>query len=195
MIPHGFEGGASRKEASSWNILSDQDPSVFHAAYRELCGILRSAPLEERRSLLRQIRDQLPPTGSDPGLERPMSVAEIQALNTSEWVSIGAHTIHHPSLANQDRKTQEDEIRQSRKILESIIGEAVLDFAYPYGEPQDYSPGTIELVASAGYRSAFANKEGAVHRSTSLYEIPRFVVRDWTADELDRRLRQWFRIR
>lgn len=46
-----------------------------------------------------------------------------------------------------------------------------------------------------GGAAAIANKEGTIHRSTSLYEIPRFVVRDWTADELDRRLRQWFRIR
>ena len=65
----------------------------------------------------------------------------------------------------------------SKRILESRLGCAVTAIAYPYGWPGSYTAQTKALAAEAGYRLAFAAREG-VNRPESLdpYEIRRLGV-------------------
>jgi peptidoglycan/xylan/chitin deacetylase (PgdA/CDA1 family) len=76
---------------------------------------------------------------------------QVRQLDTSGLITIGGHTIDHENLATLTPAQQQFEIDASKTGIESEIGHTIYDFAYPYGA---YNDATIQLVASAGYRTA-----------------------------------------
>jgi peptidoglycan/xylan/chitin deacetylase (PgdA/CDA1 family) len=92
-------------------------------------------------------------------------------------LTIGSHGHSHRELAGLDGESQRVELTESRRLLESRLGRAVTALAYPYGWPGSYTAATKALAAEAGYRLAFAAREG-VDRPGSLdpYEIRRLGV-------------------
>jgi peptidoglycan/xylan/chitin deacetylase (PgdA/CDA1 family) len=92
-------------------------------------------------------------------------------------LTIGSHGHSHLKLAGLDGDSQRLELIESKRILESRLGCAVTALAYPYGWPGTYTAQTKALAAEAGYRLAFASREG-VNRPDSLdrYEIRRLGV-------------------
>jgi peptidoglycan/xylan/chitin deacetylase (PgdA/CDA1 family) len=80
------------------------------------------------------------------------------------------------------------EIATGREQLESLIGRPIATFAYPYG---DYDVATVRLVRTAGFRLACTIHENQLSRFSSPHLLPRYAVRDWTADELERRVTGW----
>jgi peptidoglycan/xylan/chitin deacetylase (PgdA/CDA1 family) len=73
-------------------------------------------------------------TGPSPGNGGPelMGWSEIRMLAQS-GIEIGAHTVHHPNLADLSAKRVEEELRDCRAQLEDAVGQAVDSFAYPFG--------------------------------------------------------------
>jgi peptidoglycan/xylan/chitin deacetylase (PgdA/CDA1 family) len=92
-------------------------------------------------------------------------------------LTIGSHGHSHQKLAGLDGQSQRLELIESKRILESRLQCAVTTLAYPYGWPGTYTAETKALAAEAGYRLAFAAREG-VNRPDSLdrYEILRLGV-------------------
>jgi peptidoglycan/xylan/chitin deacetylase (PgdA/CDA1 family) len=80
-----------------------------------------------------------------------------QALNQEETmdmlphVEFGSHTKLHPILTKCMVEECEDEIRESKSCLESLIGRAVDHFCFPNG---DYGSRELQAVKKSGYKSA-----------------------------------------
>jgi peptidoglycan/xylan/chitin deacetylase (PgdA/CDA1 family) len=124
------------------------------------------------------------PDGAD---GRPLGEDELRTL-ASGPVEIGAHTLTHPSLPALGSEDRRREIAGSRTRLEELVGRKLDAFAYPYG---DYDPATVRLVKRSGFRTACTIHENRLSRLSSSFLLPRFAVRDWHADELERRLASW----
>jgi peptidoglycan/xylan/chitin deacetylase (PgdA/CDA1 family) len=124
----------------------------------------------------------------DPGA-RPVSEDELAALDAGP-VEIGAHTLTHPSLPSFGERERRREIAGSRDRLAELLGRPPDAFAYPYG---DYDRATVRLVEQSGFRLACTIHENRVSRLSSRLQLPRYAVRDWPADELERRLAGWVR--
>lgn len=74
---------------------------------------------------------------------RPMlSWREIIEMQDS-GITFGAHTLTHPDLAVLHSDKAEEEICQSKAIIEDMLGTPVRSFAYPFGS---YSSSTVEIV-------------------------------------------------
>jgi len=72
----------------------------------------------------------------------------------AEGMEIGSHSRSHPYLGKIDNPhILWDQIYNSKQILESELGAAVDEFAYPYGS---YNQATASTVRSAGYKTARA---------------------------------------
>jgi peptidoglycan/xylan/chitin deacetylase (PgdA/CDA1 family) len=70
-------------------------------------------------------------------------------------VQIGAHTVAHSILARLSDDEARQQIGDSKRFLEDLLGEPVGLFAYPNGKPgEDYSPATVEVVRSLGFDAA-----------------------------------------
>jgi peptidoglycan/xylan/chitin deacetylase (PgdA/CDA1 family) len=100
---------------------------------------------------------------------RVMSSCELSRLSGGV-VTVGAHTVNHPSLPALDRTAQQAEISQSREALERIVGRPVVDFAYPYGH---YDAGSIASVRGAQLTSACTVLPGTVTRRRDHLRLPR----------------------
>jgi peptidoglycan/xylan/chitin deacetylase (PgdA/CDA1 family) len=116
-------------------------------------------PLADRDALMRQPTRQrlrkLAALGYSPTAEH--AEAERQALSRDEIaemahaVEFGSHSRFHPVLTMCELEECADEIVRSRTEVQALIGRPCEHFAYPNG---DYTEREIELVRSAGYRSA-----------------------------------------
>src|SRR5690606_21435629 len=105
-------------------------PAERRAAHERLHGMLVEATLAEREAIVELLQSI---AGPAPGGVRPMTADELLVLARMPGVSIGAHSVHHLSLARQPEEVVHREMSDSRAALERVLGRAVDDFAYPYG--------------------------------------------------------------
>lgn len=101
-----------------------------------------------------------------------MSEAHIKQLY-AEGVSFGSHTCSHCHLSKLTELEQRQEINESKERLENLIGTAITDFCYPYG---DYNLQVRDLVEEAGYLSALTCIRGAANTASNPFEIPRKAI-------------------
>jgi len=113
-----------------------------------------------------------------PGTRRHFSLLmreELQQL-VAAGMTIGAHTLTHPILAQQSPELAWTEIVESRARLESLIGKPIWAFAYPFGDESSVSPGVIAMVKQACFEAAFLNTGGGLGADLPLLAIPRVHV-------------------
>jgi peptidoglycan/xylan/chitin deacetylase (PgdA/CDA1 family) len=87
--------------------------------------------------------------------------------------SIGAHTMSHPILSRMSEAQAAREIGGSRDMIEAACGIVPRAFAYPNGQPQDYTHATMRLVRESGFDYAVSTRFGLNDRETSLWELRR----------------------
>ena len=184
-------GSATEGPERDWNVLSVDDPSPRHAAYRLLSARLRGLRPEQRDAALAELAAQAGADRAARPSHRALTAAELDQLDALEAIDIGAHTVDHPLLAALPAAEQRDEIERSKSALEDRLGHPVRSFSYPYGSSGDYGRDAVQAVSAAGFDSACANVEGLVGPRTDRFQLPRFIVRDWDGDEFERRLRDW----
>jgi peptidoglycan/xylan/chitin deacetylase (PgdA/CDA1 family) len=163
-----------------------------HELYEALLLLMKSIDASKRDLWLLQLR-QWAQAGEEGREEnRPMTVAELQRLDRSRWVTVGAHGINHTPLSSLSITEQRKEIEESKMQLESWIGQEVKVFSYPYGHRCDYTQETAALCRKAGFTKAAANFPGQGHRWTDPYQIPRLVVRNWPIEVFEKHLRRFW---
>jgi peptidoglycan/xylan/chitin deacetylase (PgdA/CDA1 family) len=105
---------------------------------------------------------------------RPLLSGRQLAEMANCGIEIGAHTRTHPSLPTLPAEHQESELRGSRAALEQQLGQAVLTFAYPFG---DYDAAVAARVGVAGFIGACCSRSGVNDPSTPPFELRRAEVR------------------
>ncbi len=83
-----------------------------------------------------------------------MSTAQLRDLAEHGMV-IGSHSVTHRVFSRLDEATQRDEIVNSFRFLEHVIGEPVETFCYPYGGFHNFNSITERLLVEHGCRYAF----------------------------------------
>lgn len=68
--------------------------------------------------------------------------------------SIQSHGVRHESFSNLAQQKQEEELCQSKSIIEAKLGKPVEVFAYPYGHVGTDKTALSELLKRNGYRAA-----------------------------------------
>lgn len=160
------------------------------ALFDTLWTRLRPMRDDTRRSTLDAIAERIP--APPPDGARPMTREELVELADRAGMSIGAHTVTHAWLAGCDAESQRMEVRQSRARLEELTGQRITCFAYPYGDRGAYDATTVAAIRAAGFDAAFINAVGFIDRDSPILELPRLYVKNWTAEEFERRLHWTF---
>ena len=172
----------------SWNSNESREQ-----LYQHLGDSLRLLPSAKRFDILGELQRWAGHGTTPRQTHRALTHQEIRQLADGGLVEIGAHTVTHPVLSAIPVAQQQQEISESKTQLEQILDQPVESFAYPYGTRDDYTRDSVEIVKQTNFSCACSNFTGVVQPRTSLYELPRLVVRDWDGDEFERRLRGWFR--
>lgn len=124
---------------------------------------------------------------------RTISVEDCRKLAGSKMISIGAHTISHPSLASLEAELQELEIKESIERLSEVLGSQITLFSYPFGSPEvDFNDTTIEICRKYGIQKAASTEYKLWNPTVDPYRIPRKVVRDWTLNEFEQKIREYW---
>jgi peptidoglycan/xylan/chitin deacetylase (PgdA/CDA1 family) len=143
-------------------------------------GIIRAVKHlqpEERREKVELLARRI---GVDLPDDLMMTSAQVRRL-AEAGMTIGAHTMTHPILRTLDDDAAEQEIRESREMLEAITGRPVRAFAYPNGRPgDDYTERDRNMVASLGFDFAPSTVWGAATASSDVFQLPRFTPWDST---------------
>lgn len=161
-------------------------PVQRQAAHRAILARMRVAgprAIGDALEALRTWADE-PPAGAHRATHRMLNEEEVRSLDGG-LVTIGAHTVSHPSLARLPKKSQREELRRSREALEGLLGRRVTELAYPYGlAGLDWTRATRDAAEAAGFSVAVAVRHRAVTRHSHPLSLPRTAAHDWDGDRL-----------
>lgn len=147
------------------------------AAIKALIGQIKYRPVQERIHLAEAVAKlamaRLPQN-------LMLTSAEVKAMRDA-GMKIGAHTVSHPILASLSEEEACQEIGESKRFLEHLLGERISVFAYPNGKPgADYSPQSVEVVRRCGFDAAVSTQWGASGVCDDPLQIRRFTPWDKT---------------
>jgi peptidoglycan/xylan/chitin deacetylase (PgdA/CDA1 family) len=86
-----------------------------------------------------------------------MTQEELQDVIKSGLVDVGAHTVHHISLADKSLATVQFEVDQSKKTLGEEYHLNVVSFAYPNGS---FDQQAVQVVKADGFSTAVSTVPG-----------------------------------
>jgi peptidoglycan/xylan/chitin deacetylase (PgdA/CDA1 family) len=99
-----------------------------------------------------------------------LSLAHIEQM-AAEGITFGSHTMRHEDLTRVSTAECERDLRESKVVLEDLLGRPVTMLAYPFGR---HDAAVRAAARRAGYAHAFS-LPGAVERPTPM-SIPRVGV-------------------
>ena len=108
---------------------------------------------------------------------RLLNEDELRALRDA-GLEIGGHSMTHRRLSSLDSATKRDEIEQCKYALESILGESIRAFAYPFGTTRDFDAESVGIVAEVGFAYAVSNQYGPNLATTNRHELRRINIDD-----------------
>lgn len=100
---------------------------------------------------------------------------ELRQLSKDSLCTIGAHTMTHPMLRKISNSYEE--IVESKRKLENIIGRKIKYFAYPYGRPSSVSCKVTKFAKKAGFDMAFGTVLLPINDTSKRfkYYLPRVI--------------------
>jgi peptidoglycan/xylan/chitin deacetylase (PgdA/CDA1 family) len=172
----------------AWKAPNDP-PTARHALYVSIWSALKALPERDQQNVLDELRGWATASPGARATHRVLSPQELVVLKDGDFVEIGAHSVTHPILVELPLQEQQEELRRSKATLEEILGSPVTSFAYPYG---DCDTNLISCVREAGFARACTTVAEMVTDGADPFQLPRVEVLDWSGQEFECRLREWF---
>jgi peptidoglycan/xylan/chitin deacetylase (PgdA/CDA1 family) len=114
-----------------------------------------------------------------------LSKSQVEEL-LHAGMTIGAHTMTHPVLAQCTQEEMEQEISQPAKLAANELRIPVWAFAYPFGTAETVSAREINFAQAVGYFCAFMNTGGSLLLATNRLALPRIhITADMTLGEFE----------
>ncbi len=168
-----------------WNVTMEDNPTARQRVYREVCGLIHQMTSAQREIALGQILKWSGLESVGRLTHRMMTAEQLRELALGGLIEVGGHTVSHPLLSAESVADQTREISEGKVAIEEILGSPVRSFSYPFGGRRDYTADTMAVVKEAGFEYACSNFRGMVTAETDPFQLPRMIVRDWSAGELD----------
>ena len=183
--------------------FQDVPPSEAHAGWWKLVGQLSRFDRKRRRDLLEQIRCQLNlPNNWQARIREDETLASrFLLLNraglrqlSDAGMTIGAHSMSHPILARMPDALVQQEICDSRRVLEETLEKKVWAFGYPFGDAATITKREVRLVEQAGFRCGFMNVGGGFGAKGNRFAWPRVhVTADMNVTDYEARISSFYR--
>lgn len=113
-------------------------------------------------------------TNTPPKPPMNMTIDQLKEVSDSGLVEIGAHTLNHPILKNEDLDFMTNEIECSIDYLSDILNSKIKYFAYPNGRyGVDFGDREIDALKNKGIKLAFSTDKEIISNQNSPFIIPR----------------------
>lgn len=103
---------------------------------------------------------------------RLLNADELREMQAG-GMEIGSHTVSHARLTELDDTAMMRELVESKATLETLLGQPIGSFAYPYGA---WDVRCAEAAQHAGYAAACTTRTGWVLRDGNPYQLRRLTV-------------------
>lgn len=133
---------------------------------------LKTLPEEQFRRAFPLLLDSLGSADQQSAKNAMLSWDDVHALRGLGF-RIGAHTVTHPILSRVTAERARAEVLGSREMIQGACGAAPRAFAYPNGQPADYTSAVVDLVRGAGFSCAVTTRFGLNTEQTSPWELRR----------------------
>lgn len=151
--------------------------------YQYLRRLFQISTLKEKEEYLQRLFRWSGCSESGRADRRSLTKEEIQILASEDGISIGAHTITHPSLKWLTKEEQEYEISESKKYLEEATNKEITLFSYPFGTGDDFTEVTVSILREMGFEKAVAGYPGKVCPESDLFKLPRYTIRNYSKED------------
>jgi peptidoglycan/xylan/chitin deacetylase (PgdA/CDA1 family) len=112
--------------------------------------------------------------------DQNIGIPQTPLMDESEirqWVAggqeLGSHTRNHVNLLETDEPGCRDEMVLGKTELESVTGQPVAHFCYPYGH---YEARHVALARELGFATATTTQRSRCHTGTDMLQLPRVPV-------------------
>lgn len=113
-------------------------------------------------------------------VDRPSNVSSAQIVEmANNGIEIAGHTVNHANLARSSLPLIMYQLQASKAWLQHLIGQPVIDFAYPSGK---FNATVVQALQAAGYDTATTEISGTHHSRADRYTWTR--VRVWGGEGL-----------
>jgi peptidoglycan/xylan/chitin deacetylase (PgdA/CDA1 family) len=127
------------------------------------------------RAVMQQVLDAVRAGRGVPPLPpQNMTVEQLLEVAAHPLVTVGAHSLEHPVLANETAARSAAEIAGSVEGLSAVLSRPITTFAYPNGIPGlDFSSREQSALRRAGITMAFSTQPDFVRATSDRLAIPR----------------------
>lgn len=94
--------------------------------------------------------------------EKAMTWDQIKKISQHPLCTIGGHTVSHPALNQLSDDDFRQEVRIGIEKLESVTGQKINHFAYPYGSPNEIGEREYHLINEFNFKTAFIAYGGCI---------------------------------
>lgn len=156
-------------------FLRTETTTEKYEAYERIYWWLRKEPEDAKRSFVRDMAQRHGIDLTADSTAMALSWQQITDLAADPLVTIGAHTVTHPSLAQVSPARAEREMREGVDILAYHLHQPPRHFAYPYGSSADAGVREFKLAGDLAFETAVTTRPGVLygaHRD-HLHALPR----------------------
>jgi peptidoglycan/xylan/chitin deacetylase (PgdA/CDA1 family) len=175
-----------RAKQKKW-VWTEKPPTRRGELYLALHRRLKPLPHEDLRSVMKEIKRWSGYENASKG-DSPMRFEHLKKLSSEPLFEIGLHTVNHSALSFHSRETQSREIADNDKALKTNCEKVARMLAFPYG---NYDETTISVVRERELKAAFTTSEKPVTKNSDPFQLSRFQVKNWNAEEFEERLSGW----
>ena len=179
---------ALQRKHRVWKAFVQEPPTLRCVLYLRLWEALKQLPPQAQQQYLQQLKSWSGFSETIRPLYHSMNEQQLRKLSQNHLFQLGAHTVTHPDLASLSAPEQQQEILESKMVLERLTGTEIKLLAYPYGSCND---ATETIAAGAGFRAAVTTAGCLIKPGSNRYRLGRFLADDWSGKQLDQYLTGW----
>jgi len=166
----------ARAESLTTHLSSIQDilrePGPLEGKVERATDFLKTVDDRSRLETMRLLRSQYQLTVSNTTTSHLMNWEQARKM-AAQGIAFGSHTVTHPILTKLNLTQVEQELGNSKKIIEENLGVPCHFFAFPNG---DFNQETIETLKRLGYVCACTQTFGSNQNGTDLFRLKRIGV-------------------
>ena len=112
--------------------------------------------------------------------EKAMTWDQIKELCQHPLCTIGGHTVSHPALNQLSDDDFRQEVRVGIEKIESVTGQKINHFAYPYGSPNEIGEREYRLINEFNFKTAFIAYGGCIteENKNNITHLPRVYLHE-----------------
>lgn len=156
--------------------------------YRSLQHIFKGATYEEWDDITNEICAWAGVSLLARDAYRVMDADDIKRIIKMGGV-IGSHTVSHPFFSYLSNDEIKNEVFESKRTLEKIIGKEVYIFSYPFGDAPKRARAILD---DCGYKITMTSNRGVTTHESDVMYLPRIGVRDCTRFDFEKMLENVF---